>query len=98
MSVQIFGSGFAIMIVCILFGIILSFVGGTIIDTITTGKTGELIMNNTHINPTWTTARDSSMWWLVNIFYFLSGVCIPLLGVIIFIQSILPVTTGDRYV
>lgn len=98
MAIQIFGTGFIIMIICITCGILLSYVGGMFIDSLTMGDTGELLLNNTQvpISTEWRTAQFGQMWFLVNLYYFLCY-CIPVLGIVIFIQSILPRTSGDRY-
>jgi hypothetical protein len=98
MAVQIFGTGFIIMVICIACGILLSYAGGMFIDTLTMGRTGETLINNTeiHISTEWRQAQYNSMWWFINLYYFLCY-CIPVLGIGIFIQSILPRTTGDRY-
>lgn len=97
MAVQIFGAGFIIMMFCITSSILLAFVGGTVIDTLTMGSTGETLLNNSGVAPEWKTAQYNTMWIFINIYYFICY-CLPVLGIAIFIQSMLPKTTGDRYV
>jgi ABC-type amino acid transport system permease subunit len=96
MGIQIFGNGFILMIVCIAAGILLAFVGGTVIDTMTMGKTGEPFVNNSDIPTEWKNSQDATMWWFINLYYFICY-ALPVLGVAIFIQSILPKTSGDKY-
>lgn len=93
---QIFGTGFVIMLICICSGILLAYAGGMFIDTLTMGDTGELLLNNSGVAPEWQTAQFSTMWFLINLYYFICY-CLPVLGIVIFIQSILPRTPGDRY-
>jgi len=97
MAFQVFGRGFIIMIVLMSLGILMSFAGGTIIDLFTMGHTGDLITNSSGVTPSWKAVQNNTMWWFINLYY---GLCylLPLLGIAVFIQSILPVTTGDRYV
>jgi hypothetical protein len=95
MSFQVFGTGFVLMILCIAIGILMSFAGGTLIDTMTTGETGEMFVNNSGVSPAFQEAQDGTIFWFINLYYFLCY-AIPMLGVAIFIQSILPRTTGDR--
>lgn len=97
MAFQIFGTGFVLMIVCMSIGVLMSFAGGTIIDMLTMGETGELITNNSAVDPAWKDVQNDTMWWFINLYYFCCY-AIPLLGIVIFIQSILPKTTGDRYI
>jgi hypothetical protein len=96
-SIQIFGTGFAIMLVCIGIGIILAFSGGTVIDSLTMGSTGQLIMNNTQVSPGFQNAQNTTVWFFINLYYFMCY-AVPILGIGIFIQSILPKTSGDRYI
>lgn len=84
------------MIVCITLGILMSFAGGSMIDSLTMGSTGQLLTNNSHVSPGFQAAQTSTMYWFINLYYFLCY-AIPLLGIAIFIQSILPRTSGDRY-
>lgn len=97
MAFQIFGTGFVLMIVCISVGVLMSFAGGTIIDMLTMGNTGELLTNSSHMTQSWKDTQNNTMWWFINLYYFCCY-AIPLLGIAIFIQSILPKTTGDRYI
>jgi hypothetical protein len=94
---QIFGMGFILMIVCITLGILMSFAGGTVIDSLTMGKTGDLLTNSSHMSTGFKTAQDNTIWIFINMYY---GFCylLPVLGIVIFIQSIMPKTSGDRYV
>lgn len=95
MSFQVFGTGFMLMIICIAIGILMSFAGGTLIDIMTMGDTGDLFINNSGVSADFQTAQNGTIFWFINLYYFLCY-AIPLLGIAIFIQSILPKTTGDR--
>jgi hypothetical protein len=97
MSVQIFGTGFMLMIFCIGCGILLAFAGGTVIDMLTMGSTGELLTNNSHVSTDFKAAQSATMYWFINLYYFICY-ALPVLGIGIFIQSILPQTSGDRYI
>jgi len=97
MSFQVFGTGFILMIVCITLGILMSFGGGTLIDLMTMGETGELLLNNTGVSAEFQAAQLGTMFWFINLYYFMCY-AIPLLGIVIFIQSILPKTAGDRQI
>jgi len=93
---QIFGTGFVLMIVCITLGILMAYAGGTLIDRLTMGDTGDILLNNSHVSPDFQKAQQGTMWWFVNLYYFICY-ALPVLGIVIFIQSILPKTSGDRY-
>jgi hypothetical protein len=95
MSVQVFGTGFVLMIFCIASGILLSFAGGTLIDTFTIGPASETLTNNTHVSADFQAAQAATMYWFINLYYFICY-ALPVLGIGIFIQSILPQTSGDR--
>lgn len=97
MSFQVFGTGFILMIICITLGILMSFAGGTLIDMLTMGKTGQILTNNSHISADFQKSQLGTMFWFINLYYFLCY-AIPILGVAIFIQSILPRTSGDRQI
>ena len=75
----------------------MAFAGGMVIDTLTLGTTGNLLLNNSGVSPGFQTAQQSTMFFFINFYYFLCY-AIPLLGIVIFIQSILPRTSGDRQV
>lgn len=94
---QIFGMGFVLMIICIAIGILMSFAGGTVIDILTTGTGGKALLNNSMVSSDFQASQQSTMWFFVNLYYFLCY-AVPVLGIVIFIQSILPRTSGDRYV
>ena len=97
MSFQVFGTGFILMIVCITLGILMSFGGGTLIDLMTMGETGQILLNNSGVSSDFRAAQVGTMFWFINLYYFMCY-AIPLLGIVIFIQSILPKTSGDRQI
>jgi hypothetical protein len=75
----------------------MSFAGGTLIDILTMGETGQTLLNNSQVSADFKASQVGTMFWFINLYYFLCY-AIPLLGIAIFIQSILPRTSGDRQV
>jgi len=94
---QIFGMGFVIMVSLVSLGILMAFAGGTVIDVLTMGDTGQTLTNNSHVSSDFKASQNATMWFFINLYYFICY-ALPVLGIAIFVQGILPRTSGDRYI
>ena len=83
--------GFVIMVVCIIVGIIMSFAGGTILESMIDGYTTAGVYD---VPAEWNPMGGVNT--LVNIYFFLMYL-IPVIGIACFIISVLKRQKYDRY-
>jgi len=95
---QAFYTGYVIFVLCCATGFMMAFLGGTIIDRMYIGLDNAGLMNNaTHLTQAWADIQDSTIWWYINAYYFLCNLC-SILGGIVYFQSIVRNTSGNRFI
>jgi hypothetical protein len=92
---QSFHSGYTMLVLCCLVGFIMSFVGGVFIDTLYTGLDKRGLIQGDDMPEDWKIVQADTMWWPIN-GYFTLCFLTPLLGLFLFIQSIVRKTYGNR--
>lgn len=93
-----FYTGWIILVLCCVTGFLMAFTGGMIIDSLTTGSTGDTLLTDAKVPiPTaWRNAQDSTMWFFVNTYFFVCYM-VPVLGVAVFFKSNVRETSGSQY-
>ena len=91
-----FYTGWVILISLCLIGFLMSFLGGTIIDKLYSSLDSANMIQGTMVSDEWNAAQAGTMWGFINSFYALCYLC-PILGLIIFVKSVVVRTYGDRY-
>jgi hypothetical protein len=95
---QAFYTGYVIFVLCCATAFMMAFLGGTLIDRLYTSLDGMNYINNaTTMTPQWAKVQDDTMWNFVNLYYFLCDLC-AVLGGIVYFQSIVRNTSGNRFV
>jgi len=95
-SVSVFTGAFYIFILMSITGILMIWMGGTVIDRIFTGIDSAGLYVGPNMPVEWQQAQ--LMWhFFGNLFYFI-GYLMPFLGLIIWISSIVKRTESSRYV
>lgn len=83
--------GFVIMIISIVIGVLMSFAGGTVIDSTVDGFTSAGVYD---VPAGWDTTRQINI--LINIYYFIMYL-IPTIGIAIFLTTVVKRQKYDRY-
>ncbi|MFA7162173.1 MAG: hypothetical protein WC083_06350 [Candidatus Methanomethylophilaceae archaeon] len=83
--------GFVIMIVTILIGVVMSFAGGTVLESMIDGYT---VAGAYDVSPEWDTMGNINT--ICNLYFFLMYL-IPVLGIAVFVTTILKRQKYDRY-
>lgn len=93
---QSFYTGWVIFILCCITGMLMAFAGGMLIDRLYGTLDDQGYIQGDKISAEWATAQGDTMWWFINLFYFLCYM-VPCLGGAVFIQGIAKRTTGSQY-
>lgn len=91
-----FWTGWVILVLCCLTGFIMSFAGGVVLDSLYTGMDRQGLIMSDDISPEWNAAQMSGFNQYSSLYYLLAGLT-PILGIIIFIKSVVIRTVGSRY-
>jgi len=94
---QSFYTGWVIFILCCIVGFLMSFAGGMLIDRLYTNLDDQGYIQGPKISTEWATAQGETMWWFINLFYFLCYM-VPCLGGAVFFQGIAKRTSGSQYI
>lgn len=86
-----FWAGFTVFIICCIVGLVMSWVGGGLID-----RMHEEAKTLPYADSDMTEAMQGDIYWFINAYYLITYL-IPVLGAIIFGQSILKRVRTSRY-
>lgn len=95
---QSFYTGWVIFITCCMVAFLMSFAGGMLIDRLysTLDEQG-YTTGGAHMMAKWGTIQDNTIWWFMNLYYFLCYM-VPCIGGAVFFQGIAKRTSGSQYI
>lgn len=94
---QSFYTGYVVLIICCITAFIMAFAGGMLIDRLYTNLDSLGYIQGSAIPADWGIVQGNTMWWFINLFYFLCYM-VPFLGLAVFFQSIAKRTSGSQYI